>query len=86
MQVASLELYDLLKVKIGEAEAKTLVTFIEHEAENKFEQKKDTLVAEIEAKMAQQETRLTRSIYMVGLVQYLAILATLVAILKLFFS
>ncbi|MBI4647297.1 MAG: hypothetical protein HY738_12090 [Bacteroidia bacterium] len=82
MQVASIELYDLLKIKIGEAEAKTLVTFIEQETENKFEQKKDTLVAELETKMAQLETRLTRSIYMVGLIQYLAMLVSLIAIIK----
>lgn len=41
MQVASLDLYDLLKGKIGEAEARSLVTFIEQEAEAKFEQKKE---------------------------------------------
>ena len=45
MQVASIDLYDLLKAKIGESEAKSLVTFIEQEAENKFEQKKAGLAS-----------------------------------------
>lgn len=36
MQITSIELYGLLKGKIGDKEAKTLVTFIENEVEHKI--------------------------------------------------
>lgn len=39
MQVNAIELYDLLKVKIGETEAKSLVTFIETASETRVEKK-----------------------------------------------
>lgn len=43
MQVAEIELYEILKEKIGEKEARTLVEYIEAKVEKKFEEKKDIL-------------------------------------------
>jgi len=43
MQVAELELYDILKSKLGDKEARTLVEYIEARVERKFEEKKDLL-------------------------------------------
>jgi len=82
MQIAAIELYDLLKTKLGENEAKSLVTFIETEVENKFEQKRDLLATKQD--VSSVEIRLSRAIYVVGLVQYLAIVASLIAIVKIF--
>lgn len=45
MQVAEIELYEILKEKIGDKEAKTLVEYIETKVEKKFEEKKDLLAA-----------------------------------------
>jgi hypothetical protein len=45
MQVAEIELYEILKAKVGEKEAKTLVEYIEAKVEKKFEEKKDILPA-----------------------------------------
>lgn len=42
---AEIELYEILKSKIGEKEAKTLVEYIETKVEKKFEEKKDILAA-----------------------------------------
>ncbi|MFZ3121926.1 MAG: hypothetical protein WA104_00955 [Thermodesulfovibrionales bacterium] len=43
MHVAEIELYEILKEKIGDKEAKTLVEYIETKVEKKFEEKKDLL-------------------------------------------
>ncbi|MBI5026153.1 MAG: hypothetical protein HZC12_05370 [Nitrospirae bacterium] len=48
MQVAEIELYEILKSKIGEKEAKTLVEYIEAKVEKKFEEKKDILATKID--------------------------------------
>jgi hypothetical protein len=91
IQIGSIELYDLLKVKLGEKEAKSLVTFVETEVENKIEQKKDSLVTNevflreisfIRKEISSLEVRLSRSIYIVGLIQYLTIVISLIAIVK----
>jgi len=41
--VSTIELYDLLKVKIGEPEAKNLVQYIDTKVEKDFELKKDII-------------------------------------------
>jgi hypothetical protein len=56
MQVTSIELYNLLKSKLGDHEAKALVTFVEHEVENKLEQKKEIFVT-----VADKEKLLTKA-------------------------
>ncbi len=43
MQVAEIELYEILKSKLGEKEARTLVEYIEAKVEKKFDEKKDIL-------------------------------------------
>lgn len=70
MQVAEIELYEIIKAKIGEKEAKTLVEYIEAKVEKKFEEKKDLFVtkedlanakAELEIKMEKIRTDILRS-------------------------
>ncbi len=41
MQVAEIELYEILKTKLGEKEAKTLVEYIEAKVGKELEEKKD---------------------------------------------
>jgi hypothetical protein len=43
MQVAEIELYEILKEKVGDKEAKALVEYIEAKVEKKFQEKKDIL-------------------------------------------
>ena len=43
MQVAEIELYEILKPKIGEKEARTLVEYIETKVDRKLEEKKEVL-------------------------------------------
>jgi hypothetical protein len=80
MIVSEIKLYELLKAKIGEKEAEAFVEILEKRVDRKFEETKSTLATKED--LAQQETRLTRSIYMAGLIQYPAMLASLIAIIK----
>ena len=91
MQIASIELYELLKNKIGEKEAKTLVTFIETEVENKLEHKKDVLATkeDIAALKVGMERRFTEQfkwmfIFIVG--QTTVTIGVMIAVLQLFFK
>jgi hypothetical protein len=75
MQITSIELFELLKPKIGEEEAKTLVAYVEERAEEKINQKKDVFLTK------DDKVDIMRSMYIVGVVQYLAILGSMLAIL-----
>jgi hypothetical protein len=74
MQITSIELFELLKPKIGEEEAKTLVAYVEERAEEKINQKKDVFLTK------DDKVDIMRSMYIVGVVQYLAILGSMLAI------
>ena len=43
--VSSIQLYDLLRIKIGETEAKTLTEYIEVKVKDSFEQEKNNLAS-----------------------------------------
>ena len=43
MTITTLDLYNILRSKIGEGEAKALVEFVEHKVAETFESKKDEL-------------------------------------------
>ena len=74
MQITSIELFELLKPKLGEKEAKTLVAYVEERAEEKINQKKDIFLTK------DDKIDIMRSMYIVGVVQYLAILGSMLAI------
>ena len=48
MTVTTLDLYNILRSKIGEAEAKTLVEFVEQKVNETFDSKKDELATKID--------------------------------------
>jgi len=88
MIVSEIKLFELLKAKIGEKEAEAFVEILEKKVDRKFEESKDVLatkgdIGNVKEEMAKLEVRLTRAIYIVGVVQYLAILASVIAIMKL---
>lgn len=74
MQITSIELFELLKPKLGEKEAKTLVAYVEERAEEKINQKKEIFLTK------DDKVDIMRSMYIVGVVQYLAILGSMLAI------
>jgi len=76
MTISSIELFELLRPKLGETEARQLVAFVEEKAEEKISAKKDVFLTK------DDKIDLMRSIYLVGVVQYLAILGSILALFK----
>jgi outer membrane lipopolysaccharide assembly protein LptE/RlpB len=86
MHVAEIELYEILKEKIGDKEAKTLVEYIEAKVEKKFEDKKDILatkldIEELRTEMQKMKADIIKWMFLFWIGQ----LASLIAILQIFF-
>jgi hypothetical protein len=86
MYVAEIELYEILKSKLGDKEAKTLVEYIEAKVEKKFEDKKDILatkldIEELRTEMQKMKADIIKWMFLFWIGQ----LASLIAILQIFF-
>jgi hypothetical protein len=86
MVVSELHLYELLRAKLGVAEAEAFVAILESKVDKKFEEKLDVLatksdVQELRAEMLAMKGDLLRSIYLVSIGQYLAVIGSILAIL-----
>ena len=79
MQVAEIELYGILKEKVGEKEAKTLVEYIETKADKKLAEKQDILATK--ADLANMKADIIKWMFLFWIGQ----LASLIAILQIFF-
>jgi hypothetical protein len=91
MHVAEIELYEILKAKVGEKEAKTLVEYIETKVERKFDEKKDTLatkedLANIKTELMVQIEKTRSDIIKWMFLFWIGQLASLIAILQIFFK
>ena len=86
MQVAEIELYEILKEKIGEKEAKTLVEYIETKVDKKFDEKKDILATKIDIEGLRTEIqKMKADIIKWMFLFWIGQLASLIAILQIFF-
>lgn len=86
MQVAEIELYEILKSKLGEKEAKSLVEYIETKVEKKFEEKKDILATKIDIeKLKTEMQKMKADIIKWMFLFWIGQLASLIAILQIFF-
>lgn len=86
MHVAEIELYEILKSKLGEKEAKVLVEYIEDKIDKRLDEKKDILaskqdIANLELKIEQTRSDIIKWMFLFWLGQ----LASLSAILQIFF-
>jgi actin-related protein len=79
MQVAEIELYEILKEKIGDKEAKTLVEYVEAKVEKKFEEKKDILATKADLANLRADIIKWMFIFWAGQI------GALIAILQIFF-
>ena len=87
MHVAEIELYELLKGKIGEKEAKSVIEYVEAKVDRKFDEKKDVLaskedIANLEVKIERVKSDIIKWMFLFWVGQ----LASLMAILQLFFK
>jgi hypothetical protein len=78
MSVTEVQLYKSLKAKLGDETAQELVNFIKSEINNEFMDCKQLFLVK------EDKVDLVRTIYAVGLIQFLAIMASLIGILSFF--
>ena len=76
MSISEIQLYNALKTKLGDTEAQQLVDFVKSEVTSEFENRKDTFLNK------EDKVDIMRSIYFVGIVQFLAIIGSVLAILN----
>jgi hypothetical protein len=81
MVVSEIQLYELLKAKIGEKEAEAFVTILEAKVARKFSDEKNSIVSEIEAKIAESKADVIKWMFIFWIGQ----LASFIAIAKFIF-
>ncbi|MEO8860194.1 MAG: hypothetical protein ABI358_02155 [Ginsengibacter sp.] len=76
MSISEIQLYNALKTKLGDSEAQQLVDFVKSEVTSEFNSRKDSFLVK------EDKIDIMRSIYLVGVVQFLAIIGSVLAILN----
>ena len=87
MTVSEIQLYQILKTKLGDKVAEELVSFVKSEVHNEFDARKQILATKEDIYIIKQDiydvkVNLMRSIYVVGLIQFLAIIGSVLAIIN----
>jgi hypothetical protein len=78
MSVTEIQLYKALQSKLGDVEAQELVSFIKTEINAEFMDCKQVFLTK------EDKIDIIRSIYIVALIQFLAIIGTLIGIVSFF--
>lgn len=83
MSTLQLRAYDMLKTKFSEQEAKECISYIETKVKEEVQHENRQLVTKDEfiREIADLRADLTRQIYFVGLIQFLAIVGSVIGIL-----
>ena len=76
MSISEIQLYNALKTKLGDNEAQQLVDFVKSEVTSEFDNRKDTFLNK------EDKIDIMKSIYIVGIVQFLAIVGSVLAIMN----
>ena len=87
MLVPDITVYDALKSIMSEDKARNVVEAIKKQVTDEVDTKANILatkedLAKLKEDMLKQETRLSQTIYIVGIVQFLAIIGSILFILK----
>lgn len=76
MSISEIQLYNALKTKLGDNEARELVDFVKSEVISEFSDRKDTFLNKDDKK------DIMRSIYVAGVIQFLAIVVSVLTIMN----
>jgi hypothetical protein len=76
MSISEIQLYNALKTKLGDNEAQQLVDFVKSEVTTEFNNRKDIFLDK------EDKIDIMRSIYIVGIVQFLAIIGSVLVIMN----
>ena len=72
MSVTEIQLFNILKGKLGEQEAQSLVEYVKTQVSSELDNKKDIFLTK------DDKVDIMRSIYLVGVIQFLAIVGSLI--------
>ncbi|HEY0679531.1 MAG TPA: hypothetical protein VGD17_14705 [Chitinophagaceae bacterium] len=75
MVVSEIQLYNSLRERFGDAKAQELVDFIKFKVDEEFMECKQTFLVK------EDKIDLVRSIFLAGVIQYLAIISSVLAII-----
>ena len=81
MSVSNIRLYQILKERLGEKEAGELAWLVTTEIKNEFDGRKKTFATKQDSGIV--KTELIKSIYFIGLIQFLAITEAMIGIVNL---
>lgn len=76
MSVTEIQLFQILKAKLGEQEAEQLVSFVKAEVKSEFDNKREVLATK------EDIANMQKTIYFVGLIQFLAIIGSVIGIVN----
>ncbi|UKT62363.1 hypothetical protein [Pedobacter mucosus] len=87
MSVTEIQLFKILKAKLGGQEAEDLISFVKEEVRVEFENKREILatkedIGNTKEYILQIKSDLSKSIYIVGLIQFLAIVGSVIGIIN----
>lgn len=80
MSVIEIQLFQILKAKLGEQEAEQLVAFVKDEVRTEFDNKREILATKED--LANIRADLSKSIYIVGFIQFLALGGAVIGIIN----
>lgn len=76
MSVTEIQLFQILKAKLGEQEAEQLVSFVKAEVKSEFDNKREILATKSDI------FNMQKTICVVGLIQFLAIIGSVIGIVN----
>ena len=91
MSALQLQAYDMLKLKLGEQEAKLFISYIENQVEQDVKNENKSIMAKLDSfatkedlskSIADVKSDLSSKIYVVGLVQFLAIVSAVIGVMS----
>ena len=80
MSVSNIRLYQILKERLGEKEAGKLACLVSTEIKNEFDSRKKTFATKEDSGIV--KTELVKSIYFIGVIQFLAITEAMIGIVN----
>ncbi len=87
MSITEIQLFQILKAKLGEKEAEELVSYVKTEVKAEFDNRKELIASKediylLKEDLANVKAELIKSIYVVGLIQFLTIIGSVLAIMN----
>ncbi len=84
MSITEIQLYNLLKAKVGDEQAQSLVEYIETKVKNELEEKQNIFATknDLTREISNLRADLLKTIYLVGIVQLVGIIGSVIAIVK----